>query len=75
MAFICKARQFFNTARHIDWCDAQRKQLAQILSNGVVFICFLLACGAGAAPRDIRLGAGSNPLPTLTTIAEVRRLP
>jgi PAS domain S-box-containing protein len=75
VAFTRKARQFFNTERRIDWCGAQRKQLAQLFGNGIVFICLLLACGGSATPRDIRPDTGGDPLPTLTTIAEVRRLP
>jgi PAS domain S-box-containing protein len=75
VAFTRKARQFFNTGRRIDWCDVQRKQLAPIFGTGIVFIYLLLACSGTAAPRDVGLGARRDPLPTLTTIAEVRRLP
>ena len=75
MAFSHKARQFFNTGRRIDWCDVQRKQLAPIFGPGIVFTCLLLACTGTAAPRNGSLKARRDALPTLTTIAEVRRLP
>lgn len=75
MAFSRKARQFFNTGRRIDWCDVQRKQLAPIFGPGIVFTCLLLACTGTAAPGNVSQDARRDALPTLTTIAEVRRLP
>jgi PAS domain S-box-containing protein len=75
VAFIYKARQLFNLGRRIDWCGVQRKQLAQIFDSRIVFLCLLLACTANAALRDIPQHSENGVLPTLTNIAEVRRLP